>query len=126
MSNRQPDIEIYAKRASLAAICNWLSQYFEIHDQSASGDTIQLRLGFDGSELECMIVEKAVKGGYASIWFKNNHTPWPTDETCAEDAHATLGVEVRCSKSGWQPGDDDHGGWYRFTDGEKSTVNWLA
>ena len=126
MSQRPPDIEIYVKRVDLESIQNWLKEHFIVEGRETKGDAMELRLAFDEVRLDCIIVERAVKGGYTSVWFKQNNTPGDSDEACALAAHNYLDAETRCSISGWQTGDDDRGGWYRFTNGERSTVNWLA
>ena len=126
MTEQQPDIEIYLKRATLEDIKRWLLQYFEIKASSERGEAVLLDLCYEGQPLECMIIEKVAKGGYVSVWFKSSRTPWETDEACARDAFQGIGVETRCAISGWQAGDDDRENWYRFTDAGQSVVNWLT
>ena len=137
MTENQPDIEIYLKRPAIEDILGWLEKHFEISGHETSGDRHEISLIYNGVALTCMIFEKVAKGGYASVWFKSNQTPWSTDEACASDAFESLGLETRCSTGGWQSGseDGDHegdsqqgerGGWYRFTAAGKSTVNWLT
>lgn len=132
MTEPQPDIEIYLKRPAIEDILGWLERYFEITGHQTSGDKHELGLSYKGAELTCLIFEKVAKGGYASIWFKSNQTPWSTDEVCASDAFACLGLETRCSSGGWEPGEegngtgDDTGGWYRFTAAGKTRINWLT
>ena len=147
MSEIQPDIEIYLKRPAIDDILGWLEKYFEISGHETSGDRHEIHLNYNGTALTCMIFEKVAKGGYASVWFKSNKTPWSTDEACASDAFESLGLETRCSTGGWQPGTEDgerqgdnrqgdnqqgdnqqgdKGGWYRFTAAGKSTINWLT
>lgn len=126
MTTAQPDIEIYVKRAEVEDIRRWLENNFIILEQKASGDTLKLSMTFDNQPLTCTIFEKAAKGGYVSILFEPNHTPWDTDETCALDAFSFFQLEVRCSVGSWTASTEDTGGWYRFTESGKSTVNWLT
>lgn len=144
--DRQPDIEIYVKQVALDSILEWLTHHFEITLQQPIASTSRLSLVFDGQPVACNIVEKAAKGGYTSIWFKTNQTPWATDEECAREAFKHFNSEIRCSVGGWvadspgtdSPGTDSPGanspgaesidtqGWYRFTDKGQSIVNWLT
>ena len=127
MTGPLPDIEIYLQRAAPRDIVSWLKKHFEIMETVSQGDSHTLTLAYEGKSLECVIVEKAAIGGYVSVWFKKNETPWSSDEECASEAFTVLGVESRCSVGGWKPGaDDDSGGWYRFTDEGRSVVNWLT
>ncbi len=126
MTESPPDIEIYLKRAASGDIIDWLKQHFQITEIVRQGDSHKLTLDYEGRSVECVIVEKAAKGGYVSVWFKNNETPWRNDEECAREAFKVLGVETRCSTGGWEPSSDDSGSWYRFTDAGQSVVNWQA
>jgi hypothetical protein len=122
----QPDIEIYLKKTPLADILAWLGGFFDVGDQQSRGDGIEISLHYQGKSLTCVVIERVVKGGYTSVWFRTNHTPWDSDEACARDAFEHFGAEVRCSIGGWTEEADDAGGWYRFTDEGRSVVNWLA
>lgn len=124
MTDTSPDIEIYLKRVDQDALLTWLAQHFSVESQHAAGDTLKLQLIYQEQPLECTIVNNAARGGYSSLWFKQNITPWSDDEACARAAFETLGVEVRCSKGGWLPGQEDEGAWLRFTDKGVSEVNW--
>ena len=126
MDERQPDIEIYLKRPSMNAIGNWLKNHFDIIAKTPTESGSQLDLRFQQETLQCLVVERVAKGGYASVWFKTNNTPWRNDLECAEDAHALLEIETRCSTGGWQDAQEDQGRWYRLQLGEKSIVNWLT
>ena len=126
MTKPLPDIEIYLKRATPADIIDWLKQNFQIIQSSDRGEGCKLTLDYKGSSTDCIIVEQAAKGGYVSVWFKTNETPWRTDEECAREAFEALGVETRCSIGGWEADSDESGGWYRFTDTGRSVVNWLT
>ena len=60
-----------------------------------------LDLSFHGETLQCLIIEKVVKGGYTSLWFRQNFTPWQNDIVCTEEAHKVLMLESRCAIDGW-------------------------
>ncbi len=122
----QPDIEIYVKRAELAQIQDWLKQFFTIHESHPAGETQKLTLQYEQKSLCCTVFEKAAKGGYTSICFEPNHTPWETDEDCARQAFEFFDLETRCITGGWSNGEADQGGWYRFTENGRSVVNWLT
>ena len=126
MSERQPDIEIYLKRPAFDDISAWLQTHFDINAVTPQGPDNLLDLSFNNQRLQCLIIARVAKGGYASVWFKQNNTPWRSDLECAEDAHVLLDVETRCSVGGWHNSREERGGWYRLSIGEKSIVNWLA
>lgn len=139
MTEAQPDVEIYLKRVPVPDILRWLESHFEVIRSQSDGEKHEIALTYRGESLSCFIVEKVVKGGYVSVWFRENKTPWATDEACARNAFETLGAETRCSVGGWEPVDDESGadeqaneaqsekgGWYRFTESGQSIVNWLT
>lgn len=72
--------------------------------------------------MTCNISENVAKGGFTSVWFKTNETPWENDHECAVSAFDYFQIETRCSTGGWE-GEDD-GGWLRITDKGSQTVNW--
>ena len=75
--------------------------------------------------MECIILLKATKGGYTSVWFKSNDTNWNTDKDCAVDAFKFFAPnEIRCSTGGWEG--EDEGGWFRITEAGIKIANWLA
>ena len=122
----QPDVEIYIKRAEVEDITTWLADHFTVGESRQAGETIKYALGFEGKPLTCTVLPKAARGGYVSVLFEPNNTPWATDEACAEEAWEHFGLEVRCSIGGWNGDEDDTGGWYRYTDKGRSVVNWLT
>lgn len=126
MTEQLPDIEIYIKRAALADILAWLALHFEVGEQRTAGDTIKVPLTHTGRPLTCTIFEQAARGGYVSVLFEPNETPWGNDEHCALDAYHHFDLEVRCITGSWTADSADTGGWYRFTDEGKVVVNWLA
>lgn len=123
---KHPDIEIYIKRVDPDDLLSWIEQRFEILQKSAAGETLKLHLTYEGRPLVCTIYENAAKGGYTSVTFEPNQTPWDTDEACAEDAFSEFELEVRCITGGWENQSSDEGGWYRFTKDGRNTVNWLT
>ena len=122
----QPDVEIYVKRVELPDILGWISGHFSIEEQKNVGSTLKLKLTRDGAVMSCTVAENVAKGGYTSIWFESNCTPWRTDEECAQEAYDRFQIEIRCSVNGWTPENGDEGGWYRFTESGKTVVNWLS
>ena len=123
---RHPDIEIYIKRVPLADLLQWLDQRFTVGEQQEAGETLKLQLKREGKPLTCTIYENAAKGGYTSVMFEPNHTPWDNDEACAEEAFEVFQLEVRCITGGWSNSSPSEGGWYRFTENGRSVVNWLT
>ena len=114
-----PDIEIYLKRVETAAIVAWLESTFSKIEVIRSEPSTQCKI--DG-EMRCTITEQVAKGGYCSVWFENNLTPWTTDRDCAVAAFTHFQCETRCSTGGWE-GEDD-GGWLRITEKGEQIVNW--
>ena len=122
----QPDLEIYLKKVATEDVLDWLEDLFTVKATRHRGQGLEVSLDCNGRQAECVIVERAVKGGYTSLWFKQNVTPWPDDEACARAAFERFSSEIRCSTGSWTEHDEDRGGWYRFTDDGRSVVNWLA
>lgn len=125
---RPPDIEIYLKRVEAREIVAWLSRHFKVINQAQNGKTLDVELEYQGQSLACTMNENAAKGGYTSLWFHKNNTPWDDDQTCARAAFAVFNKEIRCVNGSWDvnQGEDDTGGWIRFTDAGESVVNWRA
>ena len=116
-----PDIQIYIKRPELEQLEAWLKATVGPIKIETRGSSSQVTLGNGES---CLIVANAVKGGYTSVWFKTNQTPWPTDRDCALAAWQALGLETRCSNGGWDGNDEQ--GWRRFTEAGETVVNWFS
>jgi hypothetical protein len=116
-----PDIEIYIKRPSLDALVAWIEVSMGFVSHFTRGTTTEVLLL---DQTSCIIVENAVKGGYTSIWFKSNKTPWATDRDCALAAWSHFQIETRCSRGGWNGLDEQ--GWLRFTEAGETVVNWFA
>ncbi|MBO6702896.1 MAG: hypothetical protein JJ921_11175 [Pseudomonadales bacterium] len=126
MIERHPDIEIYIKRVPLEDLTQWLERRFEVSDRKDIGETLKLSMTFEGAPLTCTVFENAAKGGYTSISFEPNNTPWDDDEACANEAYELFQLEVRCITGGWTTNAPVEGGWYRFTKDGRSVVNWLT
>lgn len=122
MSERYPDIEIYLMKVDPKALTTWLAAVLDdFHEHTA-----QLWQGsYAGQKMEVLFDPKAEKN-FASLWFKQNHTPWLTDLDCARAAHAALGCEVRCQASGWseEEGETD-AGWIKLIRGEEKPFSWF-
>ena len=120
-----PDIEIYLMKPETQAIADWLNSVF------GALETVALRDGFahwkittEKGVMDVFLNDKAEKS-FASLWFKQNLTSWPTDLDCGRAAHAALGIEIRCSDSGWkeEEGESDDG-WVKLIRGEEKPVRW--
>ena len=94
MTKHFPDIEIYIRHVSNEALICWLESRFDV-----KGKFPFLTLSLEKKITDCLIVSDAVEGGYTSVWFKSNGTPWKTDRDCARDAYRYLKKEVRCNAS---------------------------
>ena len=116
-----PDIEIYIKRPSLDALVAWIEVSVGLVSHVTRGTTTEVLLL---DQTSCIIVENAVKGGYTSVWFKSNQTPWATDRDCALAAWSHFQIETRCSSGGWNGLDEQ--GWLRFTEAGETVVNWFV
>ncbi|MBV1877261.1 MAG: hypothetical protein KUG79_06440 [Pseudomonadales bacterium] len=134
MNEPFPDLEIYLKGVSPEMALVWLQTHFKLLDLNKDKNSHYCSLNSDQnsssdqSNMECLINAKAAKGGFISLWFKQNKTQWPTDKDCAEVAFDYFieqddQIEVRCSTGGWEGQDD--GGWFRFTKEGQHQVNWL-
>ena len=123
---KHPDIEIYIKRVDLNDLLHWIDRRFEMGEPQDVGETIKLKLTYDSKPCVCTIYENAAKGGYTSVMFEPNNTPWDTDEACAEEAFEAFHLEIRCITGGWTTQAPAEGGWFRFTDKGRSVVNWLT
>ena len=128
MSKRFPDLEIYIKRVDPESVTGWLESNFKLVSTRKDKNSVNCDLlSRDESEMECVILEKAAKGGYLSVWFKQNKTEWDTDRQCAEAAFSYFkcrtGTEIRCSTGGWEG--EDEAGWFRFTEEGIQQVNWF-
>lgn len=123
MTERFPDIELYLMKAEPAAVSAWLEQALGqlTVKKSASGRHHWYVAGMD------IFFNENAEKNFASLWFKQNETPWLTDLDCARAAHAALGCEIRCSDSSWEEdeSDDNAGqGWIKLIRGEEKSFIW--
>lgn len=107
MNEAYPDLEIYIKRVDPKEILNWLKDRFEqygstLKNTEIKSSTLLCTFMKDGRNASCAIVDKAAKGGYVSVWFKENQTPWRTDRDFALEAFEFFKQEVRCSTGPWE------------------------
>ena len=125
MAQSFPDIEIYIKDADVNAVMAWLNVVFDSIDSTKKGRSIQITLNSPSGQVDCVLLPNAVKGNFASLWFKSGSTPWDTDRYCPHDAFSYLNLEVRCSTSGWDNTEvDTSESWLRIDSSGESTVQW--
>jgi hypothetical protein len=130
MATPFPDVEIYIKDPDPEKILHWLGQVFDAVDLRGSTDdknakkmTITATIGKE--QVQCVFLRNAVKGNFASLWFRSAATPWTNDRDCATSAYQYLQTEIRCSTGTWQPTDnEDDETWLCFNSDGESTVSW--
>lgn len=106
MSEHFPDLEIYVLKGDADVLLAWLNADLgSMTVVSSKGDRQHWQWPNAQGVMDVYFNANAEKN-LASLWFKQNHTPWATDLDCARAAHAALGTEIRCSLGGWQEGDD--------------------
>jgi len=119
MSERFPDIEVYLLKAEAAEIQNWLSsQFSQVEEQKSSARSVQWLV--DG--MEVLFTLNSNKN-FASLWFKENKTPWNNDLECGRAVHGALEKEVRCSNAAWQETDEGPA-WTKLIRGEEKDLDW--
>lgn len=125
MTERFPDIEIYLMKPDPAAVRAWLAASVDtIEDVRILPDHHHWLATCGAKKIDIFLNEKAEKN-FASLWVKQNHTPWNTDLDCARSAHKALGIEIRCSDSGWQEGEgESDSGWLKLIRGEEKPFEW--
>ena len=97
---RFPDIEVYLARVTLDDINAWLADVLSAPPLSPAGKgKWKTRGQYQGDSVPVLLVDNAADG-FASLWFDSGHTPWHTDQECAQHAAEALQVEVRCSLGG--------------------------
>lgn len=117
-----PDIEIYIMKADAESVQAWLNTVFDAVTASKNG---LWHCEYQGKSAEVQLTLQAEKN-FASLWFKQNHTPWKTDLDCARAAHAALDVEVRCQASDWKESEGvSNAGWVKLLRGEEKPFEWL-
>jgi|APSaa5957512535_1039671.scaffolds.fasta_scaffold119390_2 hypothetical protein len=135
MNQTFPDIEIYIKDADVNAVLAWLDVVFDSIEFSKRGQRILITLNSSRGLEDCVLLPNAVKGNFASLWFKSGNTSWDTDRDCALDAFSYLNQEIRCSTSGWDSSETDTGEgdasetvsddrWLRIDSSGESLLQW--
>ncbi|ASP38321.1 hypothetical protein CHH28_06340 [Bacterioplanes sanyensis] len=124
MTERFPDLEIYLLKPDSSAIEQWLKTCFPQLQTLQQGERCHWRADTDQGQMDIFLNPQAEKN-FASLWFKQNRTPWANDLDCARQAHAALQIEVRCSAAGWQEGEqEDDSGWIKLIRGEEKPLVW--
>ncbi len=127
MTETFPDIEIYIKDPDFASVVAWLKLVFESVDPYIEGKRTLMTLNSSSGSVSCVYLPHAVRGNFASLWFKSGNTPWNTDRDCALAAFAYLNREVRCSTGGWQTNDKNNDeSWLRVNGNGESMVSWQS
>ena len=125
MTQLFPDIEIYIKDPNVSSVLEWLKMVFDKVDASEKGTTTLITMQSSRGIEKCVVLPNAVKGGFASLWFKSGNTPWDTDHDCARAAFASLNQEVRCSTGGWETSNSESDEtWLRIDSQGESMINW--
>lgn len=119
MSERFPDIEVYALKAEADEVCAWLkTQFSQVEEIKASSKMVLWRV--DG--VEVLFTFNSNKN-FASVWFKQNKTPWNNDLECGRSLHSAIEKEVRCSNAAWQEGEEG-AAWTKLIRGEEKDLDW--
>lgn len=119
MSERFPDIEVYVLKPEASEIFTWLCSNFKHVEEKTSRAKSVLWLA-DG--IEVLFTANSNKN-FASIWFKNNQTPWNNDLECGRSLHSALEKEVRCSNAAWQE-NEEGAAWTKIIRKEEKDLNW--
>ena len=125
MTDRFPDLEIYLMKAEADVVFNWLSSEIpSLQNLGKKGDGDHWQAQTELGLMDVYFNPNAEKN-FASLWFKQNHTPWKTDLACARSAHKTLNIEIRCSDSGWSESEEEtEQGWIKLIRGEEKAFFW--
>jgi len=126
MTERFPDLEIYLLKPDTTAIKQWLAAQLpgQLEEVKVTSGHCHWRAVDGGNRMDIFLNENAEKN-FASLWFKQNLSPWNNDLECARSAHAALGTEIRCSDSSWQEDEnEDSAGWIKLIRGEEKPVSW--
>jgi len=131
MTESFPDIEIYIRKPDTSSVLAWLGSIFESVDASAKGRRTLIKLESPNGIVDCVLLPDAVKGNFASLWFKSANTPWKTDRDCALEAFSQLHQEVRCSTIGWESDEKENEEeseetWLQITEDGESMISWLT
>ena len=121
------DIEIYLRQADPDAVQRWLSKRFDgVSLQSLPNDGgLRGELSLNGSRIPVSLFFRSAGKQFSTLWFNSPNVPWADDLACAREAHAELGIEVRCMAEGWSEGmEEDEGLWWVIRDGEERQLRW--
>ncbi|WP_018918281.1 hypothetical protein [Vreelandella zhanjiangensis] len=120
-----PDIEVYVARVSHDTLNAWLASALSAPPLTPAGKGKWKTRGMhQGEEVPILLVDN-VADGFASLWFDSSHTPWMTDQECAQHAAEALQTEIRCSLGGWHPGNDDPDRfWQVLPGGKEGAIEW--
>lgn len=123
MPERFPDIEIYIYKADPEQVKLWLATALAAPLTTLGSE--QWQGSYNGQPLSIVFNTHAEKN-FASLWFKQNNTPWNSDLDCAKAAHLALGCEIRCSASGWEEaqGENSEDQWFKLIHGETKRFTW--
>jgi hypothetical protein len=118
------DLEIYVKLDKLEPIESWLARHFAgISVVRSKGRTRTYHAQWQGMTIEIFLCRDAGHTGFSSVTFNQKDIPWHNDVDCAREACRALGVEIRCSESAWQEGDDPDL-WYSVRPDGESRMVW--
>jgi len=122
MTERFPDLEIYLLKPERSAVHHWLTNTIGALTSVKESDAA-VHWQHDG--LDIIFTENAEKN-FSSLWFKQNPTDWPDDLALGRAAYEALGVEVRCSDSGWEEaeGESSEGGWIKINARGERPFSW--
>lgn len=126
MTERFPDLELYLLKGEANSVQQWLEQALNMPLQTVKqhADHTHWRADLPQGTMDVLFNANAERN-FASLWFKQNHTPWATDLDCARAAHQALGIEIRCTDSSWQENEQaEHAGWVKLIRGEEKSFSW--
>ncbi len=122
--NKQPDIEIYVRDATVDDLRGWLEKRLGPLTAQPSGKTMaKFTVDVSGIAIPVRITPGVVGKIWTSVWLDSPDTPWADDLACARDCYAMLGKEVRCTAGGWHEEEDPDSFLKITADGEK-TITW--
>ena len=122
MTERFPDLEIYILKAEAASVEQWLRDTFNQVDSQKNTDSHN-HWRVDGMDV---FLNAGAEKNFASLWFKQNQTPWNNDLELGRAAFTALESEVRCSDSGWSESEseDADGGWVKINRNGEKPFSW--
>lgn len=119
-----PDIEIYLAVTKAADVLDWLAARFPEHQKPRPAGKRQWRqvMEFSGHSLPILVIEEAAPG-FTSLWIDSAHSPWPDDMSCAREAFAHFGCEIRATAGSWtEDGDPDT--WWSISQRGEAVIHW--